>query len=243
MRLLISVTDAAEAVEAAAGGADIIDVKDPGAGALGQASPECVAEVRRVVPAGRPVTAALGDGPFEPSAVARQATCLADSGATYVKLGVRNTTPERVLTALRVVRASLPPDVGLIVAGFADWERAGAPRPLDLPDLARSAGARGCLVDTAVKDGRGLFRWLDEPALRALVLACRRLDLMCGLAGSLGSSDLARVAGLVPDIVGIRGAACAGDRVHGRVQADRVAGLARILRGEAVGPTALAAAT
>ena len=80
MRLLISVTDAAEAVEAAAGGADIIDVKDPGAGALGQASPECVAEVRRVVPAGRPVTAALGDGPFEPSAVARQATCLADSG-------------------------------------------------------------------------------------------------------------------------------------------------------------------
>src|SRR5438552_3639873 len=36
VRLLISVTDAAEAVDAAGAGADIIDVKDPGAGSLGR---------------------------------------------------------------------------------------------------------------------------------------------------------------------------------------------------------------
>ena len=48
MRLLISVTDAAEAVDAAGAGADIIDVKDPGAGSLGRAPAEWVRAIRSV---------------------------------------------------------------------------------------------------------------------------------------------------------------------------------------------------
>ena len=38
MQLLVSVRDAAEAAEAIAAGADIVDAKEPGAGALGAVS-------------------------------------------------------------------------------------------------------------------------------------------------------------------------------------------------------------
>ena len=50
MRLLVSVTDAAEARLAVAGGVDIVDVKNPAEGSLGAPSPAVIAAVREVVP-------------------------------------------------------------------------------------------------------------------------------------------------------------------------------------------------
>jgi uncharacterized protein (UPF0264 family) len=234
VRLLISVTDAGEAAAAAAGGAQIIDVKDPGAGSLGQAPADWVRAIRLVTPAHLPVSAALGDGPFEAAAVAHAAIVLSACGARYVKVGLRETTKTGALNMLRGVRSQLPPSTGLIAVGFADAHRAQCPDPLELPALAAAVGADGCLVDTAVKDGRGLLDWLAEAALGALVANCRARGLLCGLAGSLEATDLPRIAAVGPDIVGIRGAACVGDRVRGRVSRDRVADLVRRLRGEGV---------
>lgn len=229
MRLLVSVTDAAEAIEAAAGGAQIIDVKDPEAGALGAALPSVIRQVRDATPAGLPVSAALGDGPFEPRLAAAAAARAAECGAAFVKIGLRETPVDRGLDTVRAVRAGLPRTVHLIAAGFADFRRAGSLDPLELPGLAQAAGAQGCLVDTAVKDGRGLFHWLEEAALGAFVAACRARGLLAALAGSLTLTDLPLLAGIGPDIVGVRGAACAGDRVRGRVSRERVAGLIRAL--------------
>jgi (5-formylfuran-3-yl)methyl phosphate synthase len=229
MRLLISVVDAAEAVDAAAGGADIIDVKDPATGALGAASPRVVGEVRAATPASLPVSVALGDGPFEPAEAARAALAIALQGAAFVKLGLRETSGDRAIATLRAVRAALPEPVAVVVAGFADWQRAGAPAPRELPALAHAAGIQGCLIDTAVKDGRGLFHWQDDADLRGFVGACREHELLSALAGSLTLADLARVAGIGPDIAGVRGAACVGDRIRGRVSGDRVRALARAL--------------
>jgi (5-formylfuran-3-yl)methyl phosphate synthase len=229
MRLLVSVVDAAEAVDAAAGGADIIDVKDPATGALGAASPGVVGEVRAAAPASLPVSVALGDGPFEPAEAARAALAIALQGAAFVKLGLRETSVDRAVATLRAVRAALPERVAVVVAGFADFERAAAPAPRELPALARAAGIQGCLIDTAVKDGRGLFHWQDDADLRDFVGACREHGLLSALAGSLALADLARVAGIGPDIAGVRGAACVGDRIRGRVSGDRVRALARAL--------------
>jgi uncharacterized protein (UPF0264 family) len=229
MRLLVSVVDAVEAADAAAGGADIIDVKDPATGALGAASPAVAGAVRAATPADRPVSVALGDGPFEPAAAVQAALAVACQGAAFVKLGLRDTPGDRAVATLRAVRAALPDRVAVVVAGFADFQRAGAPDPRELPALARAAGIQGCLIDTAVKDGRGLFHWLDDAALRGFVAAGREHGLLSALAGSLALADLARVAGLGPDIAGVRGAACAGDRIRGRVSRDRVRALARAL--------------
>jgi uncharacterized protein (UPF0264 family) len=229
VQLLVSVTDAHEASEAVRGGAAIIDVKDPSTGALGAASAEALRAVRHVTPARLPVSAALGDGPFEPVAAAGAAALAAQCGALFVKLGLRDTTVGRALEALQAARAALPSSARLIVAGFADFARAGSPYPLDLPELAEAAGAHGCLLDTAVKDGRGLLSWLDLEALDSFVAACRLRGLLSALAGSLKPADLTMLAPVGPDIVGVRGAACVGDRISGRVRADRVIRLKALL--------------
>ena len=60
----------------------------------------------------------------------------------------------------------------MVVAGaYADARRvAHAPlAPELLPRVARAAGVEVCLLDTAVKDGRGLLDWLSPDALTALV--------------------------------------------------------------------------
>ena len=53
------------------------------------------------------------------------------------------------------------------------------------------------------------------------------------IGGILTAADIPRVAAIDPDIVGVRSAACVGDRVHGRVSRERVAALARLTRAAA----------
>jgi (5-formylfuran-3-yl)methyl phosphate synthase len=227
MRLLLSVRDVAEASEAAGAGAHILDVKDPAAGALGRPPAGVVRAIRAVVPEALPISVALGDGPFEPREAAAAAVEAAEEGAAFVKVGLRDTLAANAAVTLRVVRAALPASTRLIVAGFADSARAGSPAASDLPALTEVVGAEGCLLDTAIKDGCGLYHWLDDTALASFVDACRTRRLLCALAGSLTLADLSRLARADPDIVGVRGAACEGDRVRGAVRARRV----RELRG------------
>ena len=59
--LLVSVRSAAEAVAALAGGADVIDVKEPDRGPLGAADPDTMAEIVCVVAGRVLVTAAAGE--------------------------------------------------------------------------------------------------------------------------------------------------------------------------------------
>ena len=88
MRLLVSVVDAGEAREAAAAGADIVDVKNPAEGSLGAPSPAVIAAIRAAVPAALPVSAAIGDMPNLPGTAALAALGAAHSGAAFVKVGL-----------------------------------------------------------------------------------------------------------------------------------------------------------
>jgi len=86
MQLLVSVAGPREARAALAGGADIIDAKDPRTGALGAVRPQVLRAVRSAVGASRPVSAALGDaGPC--ALVERRARTAGSIGATFVKVG------------------------------------------------------------------------------------------------------------------------------------------------------------
>jgi (5-formylfuran-3-yl)methyl phosphate synthase len=62
------------------------------------------------------------------------------------------------------------------------------------------------------------------------------------LAGSLRAEDFARLAAIRPDLVGVRGAACAGDRV-GRIDPERVRALIRARDTWARAPSAERLAT
>jgi uncharacterized protein (UPF0264 family) len=228
MRLLISVTDAVEAHAALEGGADIIDVKNPAEGALGAASVGALHDIRPLLPPDRPLSAALGESGAQPGVLALAAYGAAACGAAYVKVGLRAGDPGEALALLRTVRRAAHhanPACILVAVGYADAARIGALPWAMLPELARAARIGGCMIDTAVKDGRGLFDYCDVPALAGWLAECRAAGLRCALAGALREADLPALCRLRPDIAGFRGAACIGDRVSGRVDAGRVAAL------------------
>src|SRR5437764_164367 len=103
MRLLVSVRGPVEACAALAGGADVIDAKDPACGALGAVSAERLAAIRRTVGAARPVSAALGDARDEGTVAAAAA---AAAGAAFVKLGFGGVTS--AARAQRLARGAPP---------------------------------------------------------------------------------------------------------------------------------------
>ncbi len=234
IRLLISVTSVEEAQAALQGGADIIDVKDPAEGALGAASVAVLREVCALLPPDRPSSAALGESTSSAGALALAAYGAAALGVAFVKVGLRTTNPEEAVALLRAVRTGAHlanPACVVVAVGYADAERVEALPWSQLPEVARAARVGGCLIDTAVKDGRTLFDYCDEAALARWLETCRGAGLLCALAGSLGPSDLPVLRRLRPDVVGFRGAACRGDRVGGRVDADLVAALRAGLKG------------
>jgi (5-formylfuran-3-yl)methyl phosphate synthase len=225
MRLLVSVADAREARVAVEGDVDIVDVKNPAEGALGAPAPGVIERVREVVPPGRPVSAAIGDLPDLPGTAALAALGAARSGAAYVKVGLWGTsTTDAAVAVLRAVRAAVGGDAAVIAAAYADAERVPTgPLPADtVVEVARRARVEGCLLDTAVKDGRGLFEWVTPKALEALVAEGHAAGLEMALAGALRAEELSIVRATGADIAGVRAAACRDGMRTAPLDAERI---------------------
>ena len=225
MRLLVSVANAEEAATALAGGADIIDAKDPLTGALGAVSLATLRSIVAAVGGARPVTAALGDA-SDPVELERDARLFASTGIQFIKIGFAGLdSPDRIsgLVAAAVRGAG---DVGMVAAFYAD---AAAEFPfIDLVTSAALGGAAGVLIDTADKHGPGLRQLVTAATLRGYATAARDAGLFIAMAGKLIAEDLSFVLESGADIAGVRSAACDDGRT-GRVAADRV----RMLRAAA----------
>ena len=218
MRLLVSVRSAAEAVLAASNGADIVDAKEPDAGPLGPVSGSVLHDIERALPSQVPLGVALGDA-SDPDEFTEVLDCVAPTvreGETFLKVGFAGVSrAEQVAAVLRraVDRArELGPSVRVIAASYADCDQARALSPESILDAATGVGVAGVLIDTWMKDGRGLLRHLSVAALAAWVIRARRANLLTALAGSLTADDLEILRDVRPDVVGIRGAACRGGR-------------------------------
>ncbi|MGH7155825.1 MAG: (5-formylfuran-3-yl)methyl phosphate synthase [Acetobacteraceae bacterium] len=206
-RMLASVTGPAEAALALAGGADIIDLKDPSQGALGAVDPAVVAETVASIGGRRPVSAVAGDLPMDPSVVRGAVSAIAATGVDYVKLGLFPGGDARA--CLRAL-IGLAPRTRLVAVLFADC----AP-DLSLVAAAAEAGFAGAMLDTADKSAGRLLDHMDLPELRRFVESCGSLGLLSGLAGSLEAPDIPRLLLLRPGYLGFRGALCgAGSRTH-----------------------------
>ncbi|MBH0239641.1 (5-formylfuran-3-yl)methyl phosphate synthase [Methylobrevis albus] len=199
-RLLVSVSDAAEARLALAAGAGLIDAKDPRAGALGALDPAVITEIRDAVAGRATVTAVTGDHTTIEAAVAA-AERIAATGVDLVKIGFPAALDG---AALADALESLARRHRLVAVLFADEE----PDFGFIPVLAL-AGFAGVMLDTAGKSG-GLRRHLPDPALAAFVARAHRRGLMAGLAGSLRAEDLPVLAAFGPDLLGMRGGVCEG---------------------------------
>jgi len=226
MRLLVSVRGPAEARAAVAGGADVIDAKDPARGALGPVRVDRLAAIRRAVGVARPVSAALGDACDDATVEVTAATA---AGLAFVKLGFGGVTSDARAQGLALAaRRGAAGETALVLVAYADWRRAGCLAPARLPAVAAATGAAGVLLDTAWK-GVPLFTLESPDAVAAWVAAVHAAGLFAALAGGLAGRDFAMARRVGADLVGVRGAACVGGR-KGRVSEARVAVLRSLVR-------------
>jgi uncharacterized protein (UPF0264 family) len=217
-RLLASVMTPAEAELALDGGADIIDLKNPAAGALG-ALPAPVLRACVAAAGGRRlVSATIGDLPLDPPRVAEAVARTAATGVDIVKIGLFAGDLPGGLAALR----SSP--THRVAVLFADR----APDLSVLEPLAE-AGFLGVMLDTADKAAGPLPSHLDRPALAGFVARARALGLLSGLAGSLRLADVPALAALRPDYLGFRGALCGAGGRAGALDPDALAAVRRAL--------------
>jgi uncharacterized protein (UPF0264 family) len=228
--LLVSVVSALEARHALAGGADIIDVKDPSQGPLGAPSPRVLSEVVTEIGGAAPVSVALGDLPNLPHTAALAARGAALGGAAFVKVGLRGiATVDNAVALMRAVADAVAPETAVIAAAYADAAALDPPAlaPEWLPDVVRRAGIAGALVDTFVKDGRGLYSWLSERELVDLIARTRGAGGHFAVAGQLTLGDLRRVE---TDVVGVRSAVCRGGDRAAELDSELVAAAVAELR-------------
>jgi uncharacterized protein (UPF0264 family) len=224
MRLLVSVANVDEAAAALAGGADIIDAKDPHAGALGAVPARVLREIRTAVGEARPVTAAIGDASDE-IAVERIAHEFASAGATLLKVGfagIDSASRVSALLAAAVHGAATASGglCGVVGVAYADADRESLTFPR-LLEVAASGRAWGLLLDTLDKSGPGLCQLVRAQPVAQWVADAHQAGLVVALAGKLTADDLSFVRDTGADIAGVRGAACDDGRA-GQVSADRV---------------------
>ncbi len=235
LKLLISPQNKQEAAQAIAGGADIIDVKNPAEGALGANYPWVIKQIREITPKNIEVSCTLGDVGNHPGAVSLAALGAATLGVDYIKVGLFGvkTIEEAVFLVQKANRAAKEcnPQIKIAVAGYADAKSIGAINPLKIPEIAHKAAAEVAMIDTYIKDGKNLFDHLDFQQLNNFVQNAHDYGLEAALAGSLRKQDLPVVARLGADIAGLRGAACTdNNRVAGQISKDKVAELVEVVR-------------
>lgn len=208
IHFLASVRTVEEARIALQGGADIIDCKDPEAGALGALPRETIGEICSTVGQRVPVSATIGDDAVRSGDLVRRVQSTLAAGVDYVKIGLPRTAPWQDA----VSQLSQLDGLGnqLVAVLLAD-------EGVDMltVDACARAGFAGVLIDTQDKDAGPLTKHLSCATLVAFIDRCRGAAMFAGLAGSLRCAQIGELAALAPDVLGFRGALCAN---HGRTQ-------------------------
>jgi hypothetical protein len=207
---LVSVRSAAEALVAMAGGADLIDVKEPSRGSLGAVDPEVLSEICDAVGGRLPISAALGELAEFPVAKRRSDF---PANLAFAKLGLAGSARDwrrRWQAAI----ADFPPHVRPVAVAYADWQSAGAPSPFEVLQAASDAGCPYLLIDTWDKSRGSLLAHLTMKELHIIGFRASTGNVELVLAGSLDLDSIAQVLRLAPAYVAVRGAACLGGRTN-----------------------------
>jgi uncharacterized protein (UPF0264 family) len=227
MRLLVSVRSVEEAMAAACGGADFIDLKEPGAGALGGLPVATILAIVAALRAQRtalPVSATIGDVPMDHlgeilARVAAVGACAVD----YVKVGIES--GPRAFGVLDALAGCGSPVVPVFLAD----------RGIDagLLEHASGLGFPAIMADTADKGAGSLLDLVSREALGRFVACVRGAGQLVGLAGALRTTDVPALRALGTDFAGFRSAVCVGHRAAA-LDPQRLRGLVAAVRCGAV---------
>lgn len=205
---------------------DFIDCKNPSEGSLGANFPWIIKQMKSLIQfsGSQLLSATIGDFPNLPGTASLAALGAAVAGADIIKIGLKGPTTENECIFLmnQVVKAvkDYNKNIKIVAAGYADKIRMeSSPDFLSLPAIAANSGADIVMLDTYVKDGKGLFDFLTVDQLKLFRDKAKELDLDVALAGNLRKESLSKIKEIVPDIIGVRSIVCEGyDRNNGTIK-------------------------
>jgi uncharacterized protein (UPF0264 family) len=227
--LLISVRSVDEAIRLVGLDLAILDVKEPGAGALAPAKPSTWREIvlaNQQVGMQFPLSLALGE--------CNDAVEIADQVPQEVQFAKAGPAGCETLTTLmrhwQTLRERLPMGVELVAVAYADHQAAACPPPHQVFAAAAEVGLRTWLVDTYKKDGRTTCDHMNQHCLDAVATLAREHQARWVLAGSMQRNLATRLCSeaLLPDCFGVRGDVCDGSRADG-LSRDKVRGWLEML--------------
>ncbi len=215
MKLLVSPINVEEAKIARLGGADIIDVKNPKEGSLGANFPWMIEAVKKAA-GSVPVSATIGDFNYKPGTASLAALGAAVAGAEYIKVGLYDihSKEHAMHMLLNIVRAvkGFDKNKKVVASCYSDYSRINSISPLELPRIGAEAGADVVMIDTGIKDGRSTFEFLTEEEILQFVSSAKSYGLETAIAGTIKFEDIPALKRISPDIIGVRGCVCGGDR-------------------------------
>lgn len=219
MKVLVSPKDIEEAKAVISGNADIVDVKNPKEGSLGANFPWVIKSIKQLVEEkgnGMKMSAAIGDFDYKPGTASLAALGAAASGAEYIKIGLHKikTREEAIDLLTGVVKAvkDFDPTKKVVSAFYADYKRINSISPFEIAEIGKEVDIDVAMVDTGIKDGRTTLEFLSEDELKSFVSESKSLGLVTALAGALKFDDIPVIKAINPDILGVRGMVCGGNR-------------------------------
>ncbi|MCJ7444636.1 MAG: (5-formylfuran-3-yl)methyl phosphate synthase [Methanotrichaceae archaeon] len=205
-----------EARSALLGGADIIDIKNPKEGSLGANFPWIIRQIADLARGKVSISATIGDLDYKPGTASLAALGAAFSGADYIKaglLGIKTANQaEDILANIVKSVKEFDPKKKVVAAAYSDFQRVGSISPMLLPKAANKTGAELVMVDTAIKDGRSTFEFMSQSDLNDFISSAHIYGEEVAIAGTIGFQHLELLKNLQPDIIGVRGIVCGGDR-------------------------------
>ncbi|MFN8706126.1 MAG: (5-formylfuran-3-yl)methyl phosphate synthase [Planctomyces sp.] len=116
---------------------------------------------------------------------------------------------------------------GWVAVAYADADRSGAPSVTEVVDAAITSGCRGLLIDTFLKDGRGLFAWCSLAELTEIRNRTREAGLFLALAGQINAAAMDQLKVIQPDVIAVRGSVCRAGTRSLEIEEEAVRGLKR----------------
>lgn len=227
VKLLVSVVDEEEALNAFEGGCDILDVKNPYEGSLGANHPSTIRKIVEKFKGKIEISTTIGDLPNLPGTASLAALGAASLGVDYVKAGLLGVNDYKSALKLMswIVKAVKEENmnVKVIACCYADYGLIGSLNPIYLPIVAHESGADGILIDVKTKSGGKIFKFLNVEQLAQIYSKAKELKLITALAGGLDLEDISVAVRLKVDVLGVRRGVCDFNNwLNGRVKLEKV---------------------
>ena len=222
IQMLASVTNVEEALMALDAGVDVIDLKNPAAGALGALSYGVIEDVVNSIDGRVTLSATIGDLPMEPALLLSSSKAMFDTGVDIVKIGFFGSDfHQECLNAL----SKLSQQGSKLIAVMLVDE----PLDMQLLEPIAEAGFYGVMLDTARKNGDHLLTHISLQKIIDFVQKARGLGLQTGLAGSLQAAHISDLSKTRPSYLGFRGALCEASQRTSRLDPEKMRAIKSLL--------------